>query len=264
MLAMVPGAGKSTLAQSTDRNSASQPAFRQNASQNRTQTARVRPQISRPPPVNISRPPPRDISRPPRTGISRMPSIGVTGQTPANGASNDSSVNTVTTPRPHRVMRPGAAVRQQTGAQTPPAAVDQAQTPPEGNEPPKTAARVNVTVLSIIATNKDNRTDPALQNLAEQLKPTFKFSGYRLVRTDTRTVPTGQTARIRLVGSYGLQVTPTQADAQYVAMNVQALRVSRRVLGLQLRLRPGTYQLLGGWPVSGDTLLAAVTAMPAD
>jgi hypothetical protein len=151
-------------------------------------------------------------------------------------------------------MRPGAAVRQQTGAQT----------PPEGNEPPKTAARVNVTVLSIIATNKDNRTDPALQNLAEQLKPTFKFSGYRLVRTDTRTVPTGQTARIRLVGSYGLQVTPTQADAQYVAMNVQALRVSRRVLGLQLRLRPGTYQLLGGWPVSGDTLLAAVTAMPAD
>ncbi len=263
-LAILLAAGRPASAQSTNGSSASQPAIRQNAPQDRTQTVRVRPDISRPPPANIARPPPANISRPLRPDVSKVPKTDVPAQPPTNGASNDSSVQTITTPRPQKTLPPRPAVQQQTRVETPPAAVNQTQTPPEGNEPPKTAATVNVTVLSIIATNSDNRTDPALQNLAEQLKPTFKFSGYHLAQTDARTVPTGQTATMRLAGSYTLRVTPTQADSQYVVMNVQAVRAGRRVLGLQLRLRPGTYQLLGGWPVSSDTLLAAVTATPAD
>ena len=137
---------------------------------------------------------------------------------------------------------------------------------PQPDEPdvPRGAARANITVLAIIATNADNRIDPALRNLAEQLKPTFKFSGYRLAQSSTQNVASGQGATLRLVGSYSLQVTPTEADADHVVMNVQAMQAGRRVLGLQVRLRPGTYQLLGGWPISGNTLLAAVTAQAAE
>jgi hypothetical protein len=122
---------------------------------------------------------------------------------------------------------------------------------------------VQINTLAIIATNKDNRIDPALRELAAQLKPTFKFSGYRLARSDSSSVAPGQPASLQLAGPYALQVTPAQADAQHVVLNVQALRNSQRVLNLQVRLRPGRYQLLGGWPVSEGTLLAAVTALPA-
>jgi hypothetical protein len=263
-VAVLPVGIQPAFAQVTNGTSASRPAARQNVSQDRTQPMRVRPDVARPPAANVSRPPRTEISRPLRTDFSKLPNTDASGPSPTNGASNDSSVKTVTTPRAQGTLPPRQAVQQQTRAQTPSAAVERVQTPPEGNEPPKTAANVSVTVLAIIATNGDNRTDPALQNLAEQLRPTFKFSGYHLAQTDARTVPTGQTATMRLAGSYSLRVTPTQADAQSVAMNVQAVQASRRVLGLQLRLRPGTYQLLGGWPISDGTLLAAVTATPAD
>jgi hypothetical protein len=124
--------------------------------------------------------------------------------------------------------------------------------------PPPGSVQINT--LAIIATNKDNRIDPALRELAAQLKPTFKFSGYRLARSDSSSVAPGQPASLQLAGPYALQVTPTQADAQYVVLSVQALQNSQRVLNLQVRLRPGRYQLLGGWPVSEGTLLAAVAA----
>jgi hypothetical protein len=132
------------------------------------------------------------------------------------------------------------------------------------NEPPRAVGRVNVTALAILATNSDNRVDPALRNLAEQLKPTFRFSGYRLAQTDARVVAIGQPAGLRLIGPYSLQVIPMQAEPGYVLMKVQALQAGRRVLGLQVRLRPGMYQLVGGWPVSGSTLLAGVSARPAE
>jgi hypothetical protein len=119
---------------------------------------------------------------------------------------------------------------------------------------------VQINTLAIIATNKDNRIDPSLRELAAQLKPTFRFSGYRLASSNAGSVAPGEPIVLRLAGPYALQVIPTEADAQHVVLNVQALQNSQRVLNIQVRLRPGRYQLLGGWPVSDGTLLAAVAA----
>ena len=58
---------------------------------------------------------------------------------------------------------------------------------------------VQINTLAIIATNKDNRIDPSLRDLAAQLKPTFKFSGYRLARSDSSSVAAGP-ARLPAAG----------------------------------------------------------------
>lgn len=183
------------------------------------------PDAPRRPLIDVGRPYKPDISRPPRPDVARPPTPSV--------------------PRPN----------------TPES--DQPQAP-ELPAPPRPVSRVEITALAIIATNADNRIDPALRDLAQQLKPTFRFSGYRLAQSDTKSTAPGQPAVLRLIGSYSLQVTPIQATDAHVVLNVQAIQAGRLVLGLQLRLRPGMYQLIGGWPVSGNVLLAAISARPVD
>ncbi len=125
----------------------------------------------------------------------------------------------------------------------------------------RTDGKVQLKVLAIIATNEDDRIDPALRDLAKQLKPTLKFRGYRLAGTDSATVESGKTAQLKLAGPYSLKVTPGESKDGRVTLRVQALNDKKEVLNLTVRLRPGKYQLLGGWDVKEGKLLAAVTVV---
>ena len=243
------------------------------------------PDVSRPPRIETPPVPPPDAPKARPTPPTDAPPAPVRGPTP--DAPRDPQPNSPRTPPPTLQPqprpdlsrpRPDATLKPRPDLSRP-----QPDTPvqprpdssrvrqdiarpdkPKGPElevprgPPPVAVQINT--LAIIATNKDNRIDPALRELAAQLKPTFRFSGYRLARSDAGRVALGQPAVLRLAGPYTLQVIPTEADAQHVVLNVQALQNSQRVLNMQVRLRPGRYQLLGGWPVSDGTLLAAVAA----
>jgi hypothetical protein len=115
---------------------------------------------------------------------------------------------------------------------------------------------IEVKVLVIKASNQDKNIDPALRDLAQQLRPTFRFSGYQLLRTDTRRTDLGKTVTFDLADSYTLRITPTQIIGDRIAMAVQG----PKGLSLMMRLKPGRYQLLGGWPINDGTLLAAVAS----
>jgi hypothetical protein len=127
---------------------------------------------------------------------------------------------------------------------------------------------VELEVLSIIASNKDKHVDPQLAELAKQLKPTFKFSGYRLAGRTKRKVKMKQASTFKLVSPYSLQLKPTAREKDRVSLDLQAFREkdkkNKSVLKLKIKLRPGKYQLCGGWKVSKGTLLVAVRVVPKD
>ena len=197
---------------------------------------------------------PESPPRPPSTDAPRRPPAGEPSRRALAGAP----------------ARPADAERPSRGPDTdaPPkgSVADEVRRPPPAEEPRQSAGRAEIQVLVILATNENNRIDPALRNLAEQFRPTFKFSGYQLVRKDSRPVELGVSTTFPLAGSYALQITPTAITGNKVVMNVLTLRGvgQTRGIGLQMRATPGKYQLLGGWPVAHGTLLAAVTARPMD
>jgi hypothetical protein len=267
------------IAQSTAGDADSGKSIRQEVRQNRTATT-TRPDLARPPrpdnpvvsTVNPPQPLPQDTEKPSRPAT---PSVATDiarpsrPETPAKETARPARADTGKDVR-SEVARPDASGQPRTertqrprpeslGIARPDGRQASAPEPPDAGLP-REVPRIDVTVLAIIATNTDNRVDPALRVLADQLRPTLRFSGYRLAQSGTQCVVPGQGATMRLIEPYSLRVTPMLVDANHVVMNVQAIQAGRPVLGLQLRLRPGIYQLLGGWPVAGNTLLAAVSA----
>jgi len=126
----------------------------------------------------------------------------------------------------------------------------------------KKAKAVELKVLTIIASNDDDRIDPQLKSLAKQLKPTFRFSSYRLAGRQSRSVQLGRTWKAKLVAPYVLEATPTAVKDDKVSLTLKAVRGSGKkqkvLLQLKIQLRVGKYQLCGGWPASGGTLIVAV------
>jgi hypothetical protein len=128
----------------------------------------------------------------------------------------------------------------------------------------KEAKAVELKVLTIIASNDDEHIDPQLKALAKQLKPTFRFSSYRLAGRQARSVELGRTWKAKLVAPYVLEATPTAVKDDRVSLTLKAVRGSGKkqkvLLQLKIQLRMGKYQLCGGWPASGGTLIVAVQA----
>ncbi len=128
----------------------------------------------------------------------------------------------------------------------------------------KDAKTVKLEVLTIIASNDDDHIDPQLKALAKQLKPTFRFSSYRLAGRQARSVQLGRTWKAKLVAPYVLEATPTAVKDDKVSLTLKAVRGSGKeqkvLLQLKIQLRMGKYQLCGGWPASGGTLIVAVQA----
>jgi len=128
----------------------------------------------------------------------------------------------------------------------------------------KEADAVELQVLTIIASNDDERIDPQLKPLAKQLKPTFRFSGYRLAGRQAKSVQLGRTWKAKLVAPYVLEATPTAVKGDKVSLTLKAVRGTgkeqKALLQLKIQLRTGKYQLCGGWPASGGTLIVAIQA----
>ncbi|HUW82513.1 MAG TPA: hypothetical protein VMZ31_06895 [Phycisphaerae bacterium] len=123
---------------------------------------------------------------------------------------------------------------------------------------------VELEVLTIVASNDDERIDPKLKQLAKQLKPTFRFSSYRLAGRQARSVQLGRTWKAKLVAPYVLEATPTAVKDDKVSLTLKAVRGTGKeqklLLQLKIQLRTGKYQLCGGWPASGGTLIVAIQA----
>ena len=136
--------------------------------------------------------------------------------------------------------------------------------------PPATALAdeeqtVQLQVLTIRATKSNNDISPELKPLAEALKKTFKFTGYKLLKTDTRKVALNKKRELSLAGPYKARITPLERKDNRIRLKVEVFErkdnkdISR--LSTTISLAAGKSQLFGGWKLDGDdVLIIAVSA----
>jgi len=127
------------------------------------------------------------------------------------------------------------------------------------------AEKVQLQVWSIRATRSNNEISSELKPLADSLKKTFNFTGYKLVKADTGSVELNDTYKSALTGSFAAEVTPRERAAGSIKL---AVTITKREgdkdvkkLSTTVTLREERFQLFGGWKLSGDdVLIIAISA----
>jgi hypothetical protein len=129
------------------------------------------------------------------------------------------------------------------------------------------AASVSFQVWPIRATRSDKEISKELEKLADALKKTFNYTGYKLLKTDTRSADLGSAATSSLPGGYKLTLTPDKKGADKITYK---LKITERKgdkdvekLNTTVSIAPEKFQLFGGSAFKldgGDDLIIAISA----
>ncbi|MGE0481277.1 MAG: hypothetical protein AB7Q17_12475 [Phycisphaerae bacterium] len=112
------------------------------------------------------------------------------------------------------------------------------------------AATVEVRVLAIRATTKNTDVSPQLKPLIDELRKSFKFTGYKLERDGNCKAAAGTGCAVDLLQDYRVEVTPRERKKESVCVRVV---ISKRIDGKDrefqsagFTIAPGKFQLIGG------------------
>jgi len=129
----------------------------------------------------------------------------------------------------------------------------------------RAAAAPTVSVWAIRATHGGNQISKELRPLAKALKKNFNFTGYRLAGKSTKPLGGGKATAFELVKGYRATITSAGSEDGKIKLKIVVLQQKNKTyvkkLATTVALRPGKFQLLGGWQLpGGDVLIIAVSA----
>ena len=117
---------------------------------------------------------------------------------------------------------------------------------------------VTVTVLGIHATTEPNEhIDPALRPIADELRRS-PYNCFRLIASDTRRIPLGETSKFAMIEGYALHVHPQKVAEDNVQLTITWVREGQILQRMAITLRKGKYFLSGGWRLKEGALLGAI------
>lgn len=125
-------------------------------------------------------------------------------------------------------------------------------------------AEVSVQLLVIRATKSNKEISPELKPIADALKGQFNFTGYKLVKRDSRGVALGKSATFGLTGPYSARITPKDRDERQVTLQIVVTekRGEKDVekSNVTVKVTKERYTLQGGLDLDGgDKLILAVS-----
>lgn len=126
-------------------------------------------------------------------------------------------------------------------------------------------AKVTVQIWTIRATRAGEEVSPQLRPLVKALQTSFKFSGYTLVKADTRDVPLKKSISSSLTGPFKIKISPTEKADGKITLQVEVTERQgdgeAKKLNTIVSLKPERFQLFGGWKLEkDDVLIVAVSA----
>jgi hypothetical protein len=121
-------------------------------------------------------------------------------------------------------------------------------------------APVAVDVGVAVASNEENKIDPALTPIRNQLRSMFNYTSYQLVARLKRTLSVGETGDFALPGNRSMRVTPVPAKGNKVRLAVQLMEAERNLLTTTLGLSRGGMVLVGGPPYQKGVLILIISA----
>jgi len=130
-----------------------------------------------------------------------------------------------------------------------------------GQEKKQERKSADIQVWAIRATTKNKEISKDLQQIADELKKKFKFTGFKLEQKNTGSAALGKAYSVTLPGGYQANVTPDSNDGKKVKLKVEVTKGKKQVSSVTYTVDVGKFQLQGGWDLDGgDSLILAVSA----
>lgn len=102
--------------------------------------------------------------------------------------------------------------------------------------PAQAEQNVDIVVKTILASQESNYLDPRLAVLVEELQSVFRYSSYRLLSEDSKSLGMGETGEVSLPGKRVLKITPAQVAGDRVELQLVILKKKKEVFQTVVQL----------------------------
>ncbi len=108
------------------------------------------------------------------------------------------------------------------------------------------SAQIQIHLRVIEASNVGSSIDPSLRDLTEQLGSLFRYTSYRLMKDEKRTLAPNQGTSIPVHEGRSIEIIQVGHQPNMVELRVRIRRDNTDLLNTQVRLSPGRTVLIGG------------------
>lgn len=130
---------------------------------------------------------------------------------------------------------------------------------------PRAAEKVEVQVLVIRATTANSDVDDDLKDIAEQLRKSGRYTGFKVEKRLKKTVEVGKGGDFDLGHDFDATVTPQKREGERVTLRVESSRTrdgkKKPHAPVTFTQDRGKWQPMGGWKIDdgGDAMILAVS-----
>ena len=117
------------------------------------------------------------------------------------------------------------------------------------------AGSVTTRVTVVHAADGPGHIDSGLSTIASELQSVFKYTSYRLIKTRTLDLKSGQNGQVSLPGGRTLILTPLQIKGKRIPYQIQILKKNRSVFQSRIQLNNNSSVTIGGPKYKNGVLL---------
>lgn len=118
---------------------------------------------------------------------------------------------------------------------------------------------VQVSIGTILASNQSDEFDAKLKGMESQLR-VLKYRSYRLLKSESQTVPWRGERVFEIPGGRSLTVTPQEFQDNRVSVKVRLTQGQKPLLDTTVKIPNKGYFILGGPPHEGGALVLSISA----
>lgn len=126
--------------------------------------------------------------------------------------------------------------------------------------PAQAKQSVDIVVKTILASQDSDDIDPRLSILVEELQSVFRYSSYRLLSEDSKSLSMGETGEVSLPGKRILKITPVQVTGDRVELQLVILKKKEEIFQTVVKLLNKSSLTVGGPEYEDGYLLFNISA----
>ncbi len=126
--------------------------------------------------------------------------------------------------------------------------------------PAEAKNRVDIRVITILASQDSNFIDPSLSSTVRELRAVFRYSSYRLISRNRLRLNLKETGTISLPGGRLLRITPSNIRGNRVELRLGIFKSRQQIFRTTVQLRNRGSMTVGGPKHKGGYLLLNISS----
>ncbi len=126
--------------------------------------------------------------------------------------------------------------------------------------PAEAKDRVDISVITILASQDSNFIDPSLSSTVRELRAVFRYSSYRLISRNRLRLNLKETGTISLPGGRLLRITPSNIRSNRVELRLSIFKSRQQIFRTTVQLRNRSSMTVGGPKHKGGYLLLNISS----